>query len=58
MYGKVLRCNVAKQLPKVEHGKAVWNAEEWISNSLKEGEGVEIDGDDTIEPDSLIPTNQ
>jgi peptidyl-prolyl isomerase E (cyclophilin E) len=58
VYGKVLRCNVAKQLPKVEKGKAVWSADEWISSSLKAGEGGDIDEDDTIEPDSLIPENQ
>ena len=36
LYGKVLRCTIAKELPKVERGKAVWSAEEWIQNSLKE----------------------
>lgn len=54
VYGKVLRCNIAKQLPKVDRGKAVWSAEEWIEGSLKDGEDV----DDTIEDEGLAPTKQ
>eukprot|EP01038_Epipyxis_sp_PR26KG_P014320 gene14320-19209_t len=37
LFGKVLRCNIARAIPKVAIGKAVWSAEEWIQNSLNEG---------------------
>lgn len=38
LFGRVLRCNIAKALPKLEAGKAVWSAEEWIQNSFQESE--------------------
>ena len=52
LYGKVLRCTIAKELPKVERGKAVWSAEEWIQNSLKESEEP---NNDEIEILTLLP---
>lgn len=55
LFGKVLRCNVAKALPKAERGKAIWNAEEWIQNKLNpEGDDAV---DDNMEVQSLVPTN-
>ena len=36
LFGKVLRCNIAKPQAKLQAGKAVWSGEEWIQNSLKE----------------------
>ena len=29
LLGKTLKCNVAKALPKVAHGQAVWNSEDF-----------------------------
>jgi hypothetical protein len=53
--GKVLRCNLAKPMSKVQAGKAIWSAEEWIQNSLKEGE--DLQGEDWIESDELVTGN-
>ncbi len=54
IYGKVLRCNIAKALPKVEKGKAIWSAEEWIQGNLHEGE---VHGDEGDEGElSFVPT--
>jgi RNA recognition motif-containing protein len=35
LFGKVLKCNMAKPMTKLQPGQAVWTAEEWLSNSLK-----------------------
>jgi RNA recognition motif-containing protein len=53
IYGKVLRCNVAKALPKIEKGKAVWSAEEWIQGQGEEGEAGDEEGGGamTLEPE-------
>ena len=48
LFGKVLHCNIAKPMTKLQHGKAVWSAEDWIQNSLK-------DNDDIEPADSLDP---
>lgn len=37
LFGKVLKCNMAKPMTKLQPGQAVWTAEEWLSNSLKTG---------------------
>ena len=34
----MIRCNVAKQLPQIDKGKAVWNSEDWIKDYMKEEE--------------------
>ena len=48
--GKVLRCNIAKPMTKLQPGKAVWSAEEWLQNTLKDNT------DDILEPiESLEP---
>lgn len=38
--GRVLKCNFARAETKIEHGKAVWSAEEWIQSSLKQNGAV------------------
>ena len=53
LMGKVLRCNIAKPMTKLPVGKAVWTAEEWIQNSLKENFTEKTDED--IPLDSLEP---
>jgi hypothetical protein len=55
LYGRVLKCNIAKPMPKLPPGKAIWTAEEWIQNSLKDediGEGVEV-----VEQPDLNPSD-
>ena len=50
LFGKVLRCSISKPLVNREKGKAVWSAEDWIQNQMKEseegGEGLPEDEDD------------
>jgi RNA recognition motif-containing protein len=41
LFGKVLRCNIAKPMSKAPSGKAVWSADEWIQNSLKDGDDID-----------------
>lgn len=55
LYGKVLRCNIARTLPKLAHGKAIWSAEEWMQNSLNDGEEISGDGE-VVEPVNLNPS--
>lgn len=52
LFGKVLHCNIAKAQPKLAEGKAVWNAEEWIAEHMKD---AERDQGDTIEFSTLVP---
>lgn len=56
LYGKVLRCNIAKAMPKLPPGKAIWSAEEWLQNSLND-DNVPTE-DDTIEPANLVPSSE
>jgi hypothetical protein len=30
LFGKVLRCNIAKPMSKAPSGKAIWSADEWF----------------------------
>ena len=39
--GRVLKCNIAKADTKLQHGKAIWSAEEWLQKSLKGGTPAE-----------------
>ena len=39
LFGKVIRCNIARQIPKMDKGKAVWSAEEWIQSSMQDPDG-------------------
>ena len=36
LFGKVLRCNIAKAMGKGPAGKAIWSADEWIKNHIQE----------------------
>ncbi len=54
LFGKVLHCNIAKTMPKLTAGKAVWNAEEWIKENMKEGGGME-GMEDEVEYTTLVP---
>ena len=56
LYGKVLRCNIAKAMPKLPPGKAIWSAEEWLQNSLND-DNVPTE-DDNIEPANLVPSSE
>jgi hypothetical protein len=56
LFGKVLRCNIAKALPKVAIGKAVWSAEEWMQNSLKETDRDFEELDEDIQFSTLVPS--
>lgn len=49
LFGKVLKCNIAKPMAKGPSGKAVWSAEEWIQNALNESEAA---GDGYVSDDS------
>lgn len=53
LFGKVLRCNIAKAQAKLAEGKAVWNAEEWIAEQMKNGEE---NPDDTVDFSTLVPS--
>jgi peptidyl-prolyl isomerase E (cyclophilin E) len=57
LYGRVIRCNIARTLPKLAHGKAIWSAEEWIQSALNEGENISGDGE-TVEPANLAPASE
>lgn len=52
LFGKVLRCNVAKAVSKLAPGKAVWSSEEWIQNSLND---LDVVDDDKVAELTLIP---
>ena len=43
IFGKVVRCNFAKPMTKVSSGKAVWSSEDWLKNSLQDGEDPSLD---------------
>ena len=53
--GKVIRCNLAKAMPKLNAGQAVWNSEEWIQNSMKGEDGGPATTDRAAEL-VLVPT--
>lgn len=42
LFGKVIRCNIAKAMHKVAPGKAVWNDEEWIKSHVDVDEGDDV----------------
>jgi len=41
LFGKTIRCNIAKQTHKIAAGKAAWTAEDWIHNSLQETPSIQ-----------------
>lgn len=54
LFGKVLRCNVAKALPKLAPGKAAWSSEEWIQSNLND-ENNQNQDDEILPEVTLIP---
>jgi hypothetical protein len=50
LYGKVLRCSVAKPMPTAEKGKGVWTSEEWLSQQQQH---PQQDEDDDIDYDAI-----
>lgn len=54
LFGKVLRCSIAKAAPKLAAGKAVWSTEEWVQNSMND-ETLNIVDDDKVAELTLIP---
>ncbi len=55
LYGKVLRCNIAKPVAERAAGKAVWSAEEWIKNQMNEDGDGGVDDEEA--PASLVSSN-
>lgn len=56
LLGKVIRCNLAKAMPKLASGQAVWNSEEWIKQKLAadgESEGMQVEKSTDL---TLVPT--
>lgn len=58
LFGKVLRCAIAKPMMNRSIGTAIWTAEDWIQNNLANADGDDFNGDDTnlVEAASLKPT--
>jgi RNA recognition motif-containing protein len=52
LFGKVIRCNIAKAVPKLAAGKAVWNSEDWIQSNLQDDVGEE----ERVPEVTLIPS--
>ena len=55
LFGKVLRCNIAKAMPKLAHGKALWSSEEWIQNNMNETD-LDIVDDEKAPEITLLPS--
>lgn len=56
LFGKVLRCAIAKPMMNRSIGTAVWTAEDWIQNNLANSGEEEFGADDIVEAASLKPT--
>jgi len=54
IFGRVVRCSIAKAIPKLTPGKAVWNTEEWIQKSITNNFG-NVEGEDLTAEITLIP---
>jgi peptidyl-prolyl isomerase E (cyclophilin E) len=52
--GKVIRCNLAKAMPKLTTGQAVWNSSEWTQNNPGDMAQSEDRGDE--KELTLVPT--
>ncbi len=51
LFGKVIRCTIAKAVPKLAAGKVVWSTEDWIqSNVYDDGNEEERLRDVTLVP--------
>jgi hypothetical protein len=51
LFGKTLRCNIARPTGNRAPGKAVWSAEEWIQKQLIE----DAEYNDVEEEEELAP---
>lgn len=49
LYGKVLRVNIAKPMTKIQPGKALWSADDWIQNNLAEEQKKQMEEDRAAE---------
>jgi hypothetical protein len=57
LFGRVIRCNYAKALTKIAHGKAIWTDEEWIKSHLEDG--AEVEEPDVVPSDlTLLPSRE
>lgn len=52
LFGKVIRCNVAKAVPKLAAGKAVWNSEDWIQSNIRD----DNEADEHVPEITLVPS--
>ena len=58
LFGKVIRCNLAKAMPKLASGQAVWNSEEWVRQKLvSEGNSDAMETEKTAEL-TLVPDRE
>ena len=55
LFGKVLRCAIAKPMMNRTVGTAVWTAEDWIQNNLANSGDDDFAGEDVVEAASLNP---
>jgi len=58
LYGRRIRVNYARPLPKAGHGKAVWDAtDDWMKEQLKEGDELTLAAErsERREDDGLKP---
>eukprot|EP00601_Ochromonadales_sp_CCMP2298_P007032 CAMPEP_0173205762 /NCGR_PEP_ID=MMETSP1141-20130122/20942_1 /TAXON_ID=483371 /ORGANISM="non described non described, Strain CCMP2298" /LENGTH=125 /DNA_ID=CAMNT_0014131741 /DNA_START=142 /DNA_END=519 /DNA_ORIENTATION=+ len=56
LLGRVLRCNLAKEAPKLAPGKAIWSAEEWLQKQDGGGDADEVVEAANLEPTAAAPT--
>ncbi len=54
LFGKVLRCSIAKPVVNNTHGAAIWTSEDWIHNNLN---GDDFGENDNLQSESLTPAN-
>ncbi len=52
LFGRVLRCVIAKPVMNVASGLAVWKAEDWIRNQMKDESDIFEDGEGAAPPSS------
>ncbi len=52
LFGKIIRCTIAKAVPKLAAGKAVWSTEDWIQSNVYDDGNEE----DRLRDVTLVPT--
>ena len=45
LFGKVIRCNLARPSSKIAPGKSIWSAEEYLQSELNEPVNDDIEED-------------